>query len=233
MWFLTPNLSTKLGTFFKEYVFHDHTSFHQASPALSADSETDTPPADAAGDTVSSADAEYDGGEDDSDGAADIASHDAADIASEAGDASMEVAHDSDSELNAPTLQLGSQSEEDIKSVVSKAAPKDASESVHSDSEVSSESFQCSQVSSGWMGKAHNWIARQDRKAEHAANLQKLMTDLKTDLDGCDLLTDELAADYLAYAKRSVQAYGPQCYCTLASHEHIMNWVHHQKSSED
>ena len=266
-------------------VFHNHTSYHEASNS-DDDSDTHTPPARAAGDAVSSGDgvtsddageadghslasvasaaaveadghslasgASDDAGEadghslasvasddaDESDGQSLAAAHGAADVAVDAAGSSMEVEdHDSDTELNAPTLQLGSQSDQDMKSVVSsdspKAVPQDASDSVHSDSEVSSESFQCSQVSSGWMGKAYNWHNRQDRKAEHDANLQKLMTDLKKDLSEYDLLADELAADYLAYAKRSVQAYGPQCYCTLASREHINSWVHQQKSSKD
>ena len=148
-------------------------------------------------------------------------------------------ASDSDSERNAPTLQLGgssSEASEEEGAPKSKVvmSPRDASESIE-DSPIcsSSEGEPDSQVSSGWMGKAHNFIARQSKQDQHMALLAKCLQDIRDDLNADEEVAgDSMLPPYIRYCERTLAIHGPSCYSTLASAAHFREFVGKQKAQD-
>ena len=163
---------------------------------------------------------------------------------------------DSNSELNAPTLQLGEQSSQDdisescraeadddgdasiagSKSVVGDSpskSPRDASDSIEESESDCSEGQPDSQVSSGWMGKVYNYEARREKREKAKATIQQCMQDLESDLRNDDDVDGSLLPDYLLYCQRSLAIHGVTCYTTLANTRHYLEWVGKQKAQDN
>ncbi|CAK9085117.1 unnamed protein product, partial [Durusdinium trenchii] len=108
----------------------------------------------------------------------------------------------SDDSLTAPTLILGQQDEESEES-------GSASGSDHRDS----------QVSSGWMGKAINYYSRKENEVAH---IQKLLKDIKADLEeamGGVLLEAGQWRLYEEWCSKALRTYGDSAYSKLSSLE--------------
>lgn len=156
---------------------------------------------------------------------------------------------DGDSEsdvLNAPTLRLGGSDSEASCEVApttplsNKGFNDDDDDDVDLESPIktppnyddSAEDQRDSQVSDGWMGKAHNYIAWQNREKEAQKHRHEWLKDLEFDLQQLDDMEEEMLHDYLAHAKKCYKIHGPSCYSTLASSEHFLKWVRLQKSQD-
>ena len=139
-----------------------------------------------------------------------------------------EASSDVDS-LTAPTLCLGEHSscDEASKSV------RDASESI-SESEASSgrSEFPCSQVSSGWMGKAISRGNAMEKKERAKHLMESWLRDLEGDLRADEKVDANFLPEYMRYCRRSLQAYGPCAYTTLVSGQHFLQWLGMQKSKD-
>ena len=120
----------------------------------------------------------------------------------------------SDDSLTAPTLILGQQDEESEES-------GSASGSDHRDS----------QVSSGWMGKAINYYSRKENEVAH---IQKLLKDIKADLEeamGGVLLEAGQWRLYEEWCSKALRTYGDSAYSKLSSLESFKVWIRKSKET--
>ena len=120
----------------------------------------------------------------------------------------------SDDSLTAPTLILGQQDEESEES-------GSASGSDHRDS----------QVSSGWMGKAINYYSRKENEVAH---IQKLLKDIKADLEeamGGVLLEAGQWRLYEEWCSKALRTYGDTAYSKLSSLESFKVWIRKSKET--
>ena len=119
--------------------------------------------------------------------------------------------------VNAPTLVLGG-SDGSVKEI--------------SDVE-SEESFQCSQVSSGWLGKTYNAVNKMEREENAKAKFEACLVDLECDVKEQDLISPSMLDSYMTYCRRTLHAYGLTFFATLSSESHILSWIRRQKSVKD
>lgn len=124
--------------------------------------------------------------------------------------------------LLAPTLKLGADSESN---------PPSSPEEVPS-SQPESE-FQCSQVSSGWLGKAYNMYNRLDKEEKKEKSMQKLLQDIRNDLEneaGATFQDDDMMyKEYEKWCRTSLEDYGDHVYGYLALWSTYNDWVRSQK----
>ena len=159
---------------------------------------------------------------------ASVSSHDAAVAAGDDGSGD-EVASKTDS-LTAPTLRLGehTSSDDEVCQTVG-----DASDSIsESDASSARSEFPCSQVSSGWMGKAISRGNALEKKEQAKRVLEGCLRDLESDLRVDEKVDVEFLPEYLRYCRRSLQAYGSCAYTTLVSGQHFLQWLGLQKSKD-
>ncbi len=151
-----------------------------------------------------------------------------------------EAGVDSESEsdaLNAPTLRLGGS---DSSNPATPMSIKGSSDDVDLESPINSppnyddsaEDQRDSQVSDGWMGKAHNYIAWKNREQDAQKHRSEWLKDLEFDLQQLDVMEEEMLPDYLAHAKKCYKIHGPSCYSTCASSEHFLRWIRIQKAQD-
>lgn len=158
---------------------------------------------------------------------ASVALNDASDAGGDV-DSGDEVSSKTDS-LTAPTLCLGEHtSSEEVCQTVG-----DASDSIsESDASSARSEFPCSQVSSGWMGKAISRGNALEKKEQAKRVLEGCLRDLESDLRVDEKVDLNFLPEYLRYCKRSLQAYGPCAYTTLVSGQHFLQWLGLQKSKD-